>query len=386
MSGKDQNGKNGKNGRNGDSAEATKKTGTVKVTEAPPPPPEKQTPLEGLLAAVKGVKSLNICAHNNPDPDSLSSSAALKYILEQLAGVKCRIVYDGVIGRAENQAMVKLLHLPLRPLRRMRRLDAVALVDTQPRTGNNPYPQQYRPLVVIDHHPLRKSTAASWIDVRPHYGATATILTEYLEASGLPVPAWLATALAYGVSSETRDLGREAGVEDVKAYLWLFPLVQKKVLARIEHPRLPRSYFSAIDRALHRAFYYRNVIGSKLGRVDNPDIVSEVADFLMAHERMTWCITIGCFQEQLFISLRSTNLKARAGNLMKKLLGKKGTAGGHGQMAGGQVDITDMTPADVTLLEERILQKFLLLLGHNEKAEFRALIVRPEVEIPSILS
>jgi len=106
----------------------------------------------------------------------------------------------------------------------------------------------------------------------------------------------------------------------------------------------------------------------------------------MAHERMTWCITIGCFQEQLYISLRSTNLKARAGNVMKKLLGKQGTAGGHGQMAGGQVDITDMTPADVTLLEERILQKFLTLLGHNEKAEFRSLIVRPEVEIPSVLS
>jgi nanoRNase/pAp phosphatase (c-di-AMP/oligoRNAs hydrolase) len=378
MSGKEQ------NGGNGNAAEETKKAGAVKTAAAPSP--EKKPSLEGLLAAVKGIKRLNICAHNNPDPDSLSSSAALKYILGQLAGVKCRIVYDGVIGRAENQAMVKLLRLSIRPLRRMRRLDEVALVDTQPRTGNNPYPKQYRPLIVIDHHPLRKSTAAAWIDVRPQYGATATILTEYLEASGLPVPAWLATALAYGVSSETRDLGREAGVEDVKAYLWLFPLVQKKVLARIEHPRLPRSYFSAIDRALHRAFYYRNVIGSKLGRVDSPDIVSEVADFLMSHERMTWCITIGCFQEQLYISLRSTNLKARAGKVMKKLLGKQGTAGGHGQMAGGQVDIADMTPADVTLLEERILQKFLYLLGHNEKAEFRALIVRPEVEIPSILS
>ncbi len=341
--------------------------------------------LESLVGAVRGVRVLNICSHSNPDPDSIASAAALKFLLEEAAGVKSRLVYHGIIGRAENQAMVQLLRLPLRPLRRVRRLNDVALVDTQPRTGNNPYPRQYRPRIVIDHHPLRKSTAAGWVDVRPGYGATATILQEYLVAAGLSVPSWLATAMAYAISSETRDLGREAGSADVRAYLQLFPLVQKGVLARIEHPRLPRSYFSTIDTALHRAFYYRNVIGSKLGRVDTPDIVSEVADFLMSHERMTWCITIGLYQEQLYISLRSTNLKAEAGNLMKKLLDKQGTAGGHGQMAGGQVDVSEMTPADVKLLEERLLQRFLRLLGHTEKADFKPLIVRPEVEVPSIL-
>ena len=57
--------------------------------------------------------------------------------------------------------------------------------------------------------------------------------------------------------------------------------------------------------------------------------------------------TLGWFQDQLYLSLRSTNLKARAGRVMKKLLGTQGTAGGHGQMAGGQVDISAMTAADV---------------------------------------
>jgi nanoRNase/pAp phosphatase (c-di-AMP/oligoRNAs hydrolase) len=369
--------------RTGNSAVASNGNGTS------PSPEEKASRLSGLLEAVKGVKSLNICAHSNPDPDSLASAAALKFVIEEETGIKCRIVYDGVIGRAENQAMVKHLRLPIRPLRpirNMRRPMNVALVDTQPRSGNNPYPRSYQPRIVIDHHPLLKSTRAAWVDVRPGYGATATILFEYLEASGLTPPAWLATAMAYGVSSETRDLGREAGPQDVRAYLGLFPMVQKKVLARIEHPRLPRSYFSAIDHALHHAFSYRNVIGSKLGNVDSPDVVAEVADFLMAHERMTWCITIGWFQEQLYISLRSTNLKARAGRVMKKLLGSQGTAGGHGQMAGGQVDISSMTPADVKLLEERLLLRFLSILGHNEKAEFRPLIIRPEVELPPDLS
>lgn len=344
----------------------------------PPVPDEKSTRLQGLLDAVKGIKLLNICAHSNPDPDSLASSVALKYLLEQAGGVKCRVVYSGVIGRAENQAMVKLLKLPLRQLRRMRRFENVALVDTQTRTGNNPYPRQYRPKIVIDHHPMLKSTTASWVDIRPNYGATATILFEYLEAAALPLPAWLATALVYAISSETRDLGREASPADVQAYIKLFPQAQKSILAQIEHPRLPRSYFATIDAALHRAFSYRNVVGSKLGPVENPDVVSEVADFLMAHERMTWCIVIGSFDGQIYISLRSTNLKARAGHIMKRLVSKQGTAGGHGQMAGGQIDIAEMTPADVKLLEDRVLQRFLQLLGHKGGAEFRPLITRPE--------
>ena len=260
---------------------------------------ERKARLAGLLEAVKGIKSLNICAHSNPDPDSLSSSAALKFLVEQMTGIRCRIVYDGVIGRAENQAMVKHLKLPirpLRPLRNVRRPMNVALVDTQPRSGNNPYPRTYQPRIVIDHHPLLKSTNAAWVDVRPGYGATATILFEYLEASGLTPPAWLSTALAYGVSSETRDLGREAGPEDVRAYLGLYPRVQKKVLAQIEHPRVPRSYFSAIDTCTSsRSFYYRNVIGSRAREsVELPGRRRrKMADFLMSHERMTWCITIG---------------------------------------------------------------------------------------------
>jgi nanoRNase/pAp phosphatase (c-di-AMP/oligoRNAs hydrolase) len=354
------------------------------MSEPDTPRPADHAHLDSLLRAVKGTQKMVVFTHRNPDPDSIASAVALKYLLEELAGLKVTVLYDGVVGRAENQAMVKLLRLPLRPLRRNRRLEGlqVALVDTQPRSGNNSCPHRQRPLVVIDHHPLLRSTAADWIDVRPHYGATATILWEYLEASGLGFPAWLATALAYGVSSETRDFGRESRPEDIKAYLRLFPLVQKRVLNLIEHPRLPRNYFSAIDNALHRAFYYRNVIGSRLGAVDSPDVVSGVADFLMPHQRMTWSIAMGHYGGQLYISLRSTNLKARAAHLLQKLLGRQGTAGGHGQMAGGQVDISEMTPAEVNLMEEKLLQRFLFLLGHHEKAEFRPLIVRPETDLP----
>jgi nanoRNase/pAp phosphatase (c-di-AMP/oligoRNAs hydrolase) len=340
-------------------------------------PPSAAAPLEGLLRAVAGHPLVIVCAHRNPDPDSISSAMALRYVLEGRAGVRSLVATEGIIGRAENRAMVSLLRLHLRPLETLHEVDwsAVALVDTQPRSGNNSFPRTARPLVVIDHHQGLKTTAAAWVDVRPEYGATATILTEYLRASGLPVPSWLATALAYGISSETRDLGRGAGERDMEAYIWLYPRVSKRVLPRIEHPRLPRGYFTVLDRALHAAFFYRNLIGSRLGAVETPDSVAEMADFLLAHERMGWSVVTGRHGGQLYLSLRATRGR-RAGQVLRELVRGRGTAGGHGRMAGGQVSLEGLTPFEIDALEEELLQDLLGLMGYHEKAEFRPLIAR----------
>ncbi len=335
-------------------------------------------PLPGLYRAVSGVTGLVICTHRNPDPDSISSALALRYLLEHTTGVRAVVAYEGVIGRAENRAMVSLLRLRLRPMESIPSIDwsQVALVDTQPRSGNNSFPRSARPLLVIDHHPALKTTAAAWADIRPNYGATATILAEYLHLSGLAVPAWLATALAYGISSETRDLGRGAGERDLESYLRLYPKVRKLIMARIENPRRPRSYFAVLDRALHQAISYRNVIGTRLGDVDTPDSVAEIADFLLAHERMGWSVVTGRHGGQLYISLRAIRGRG-AGRLLRELLRERGTAGGHGRMAGGQVDIAGLTSFEVEALEEELLARTLQLLGFRGRAEFRPLLGRP---------
>jgi nanoRNase/pAp phosphatase (c-di-AMP/oligoRNAs hydrolase) len=347
---------------------------------AEPRPAAPEAPaarLVRLYAAAAAAPHVFVCTHRNPDPDSISSALALRFLLEHGAGVRATVAIEGVIGRAENRAMVSLLRLNLRPLETLHGFDwaQVALVDTQPRSGNNSFPRGVRPLIVIDHHPALKTTDAGWADLRPAYGATATILTEYLRDSGLAVPSWLATALAYGISSETRDLGRGAGELDLEAYLHLYPRVRKRILARIEHPRLPRSYFAVLDRALHRAFSHRNVIGSRLGDVETPDSVAEIADFLLAHERMGWSIVTGRHGGQLYVSVRA--LRGRgAGTLLRELLGDRGTAGGHGRMAGGQVPLAGLTEFEIEALEEELPARLLELLGFRGRAEFRPLITR----------
>ena len=173
---------------------------------------EPQKRLDGMLETVSGLESILILVHNNPDPDAIASAVALKFLLAEQLGIESHIAHGGIIGRAENKALVRCLGFPLRQLSDLN-LDKplpVAYVDTQPDTGHHAAPAASVVTIVIDHHPLREATgAAKYVDVREDVGAVSTILTEYLQAAGLEPTPLLATALFYGIKTDTRGSGTE---------------------------------------------------------------------------------------------------------------------------------------------------------------------------------
>jgi nanoRNase/pAp phosphatase (c-di-AMP/oligoRNAs hydrolase) len=208
--------------------------------------------LQRLDDVLSDVSRLLILTHDNPDPDALAAGWVLRHIVRQRHGLPATLCYEGVVGRAENRAMVDLLRIPLVPLspRVLERHDAIALIDTQPLTGNNSLPADRLPQLVFDHHPLRRATRdVPFADVRPDYGATATIMNEYLDASGLPILPRYATALFYAIRSETQNLGREASTPDQRAFLSLFPRTDNRLVSRIERAPLSRRYLALLDGA-----------------------------------------------------------------------------------------------------------------------------------------
>ncbi len=338
---------------------------------------EIQQNLRKMEEVLKNTKRLFVLTHDNPDPDSVSSAVALSHIVKNKFKIPSGVKYGGIVGRAENRAMIRVLGLRISPLSDADFRPGVdfALVDMQPKTGNNSFPKNRKPLIIIDHHPLRKTTKADFIDVRTDYGATATMLTEYLVASGLEIPSGLATALSYGISSETQDLGREAREADILAYLELFPKSNKKLLASIEHPRLPRDYFITLSHALHQTRVYKNAIATTLGEVSNPDFVPLIADSMLRCERINWSICVGRHLDRIVVSIRTTNRKGDAGNFLRRLIGKKGTAGGHGMIAGGQIPCETMEHEHCSQIEEELIQNFLKKLGYKDVTEMTPLLV-----------
>ncbi|MCX5730575.1 MAG: bifunctional oligoribonuclease/PAP phosphatase NrnA, partial [Deltaproteobacteria bacterium] len=74
---------------------------------------EVRARLDRLVEFAKGHHKALILTHDNPDPDSLASGVALAWLLEQMAGVQAVVAYGGIVGRAENRALVKVLRLPV---------------------------------------------------------------------------------------------------------------------------------------------------------------------------------------------------------------------------------------------------------------------------------
>lgn len=327
---------------------------------------QARTRAERLLSTLGCKKRIVILTHDNPDPDAIAAGMALQSVIAARLRVQATLAFGGIIGRAENRALVETLEVRLKHAGEIcfPRYQGVALVDTQPGSGNHSLPPDVSPDVVIDHHPRQPATdEVPFTDVRPQYGATSTLLVEYMRELAIPIDSRLATALFYGIKVDTQDLGRHASPADVDAYMHLFPFVDKRVLPKIEYPSLPREYFVTFHAALERAQLHGNVVVTALDEVENPNAVAEVADLLLRLEGVVWSICLGCCDDQLFISVRTADADANAHAVVRQAVGALGSGGGHGMLAAGRIEVEGFSRAERIRLRDEVAGRFLRALG-----------------------
>jgi nanoRNase/pAp phosphatase (c-di-AMP/oligoRNAs hydrolase) len=314
-----------------------------------------------------GRKRGLVLPHDNPDPDSLASALVLAQVLHAICGIEVDVAYGGVIGRAENAAFVRVLKLDVKPMSSvdLDHYDLFALVDTQQSVGNHSLPSTRLADIVIDHHPLRdESEDHAFADLGGAYGATSTMLTEYMRAAGLEPSAEVATALYYGIKADTKDLERQTQNPDVESYLWLFPQISRALLKQIEHPALPLRYFRLHHLAIAKAkLFLKQAVITDLNEVYSPDMVAEVAERMSYLEDIKWSLAFGSFRHQLYLSIRVSDKRMNAGRLVRELCAEfGGSAGGHGSMAGARFPLSGTRP-ERTALKRSMVQKFKVAFG-----------------------
>lgn len=326
--------------------------------------------LDAVLAGVRervtarkqgqsGPAQALILPHDNPDPDSLAAGLGLGRLLRR-EGLEVTIGIAGIIGRAENRAMVRELGLDLKPLESIDfdQYVLVALVDTQPGTGNNSLPSGRLPDIVIDHHPPRpQSRDVLWCDIRPDVGASCTIVWTYLQQAGVTWDPVLATAFLYAIKTETQDLGRDASPLERQAYLELNSVADHEKLYNITNPKLGREHFVALDRACRMAICWGELVAINLGSLRYPDLVAEIADLMLAYDKASWCICVGEHDGNVFLSIRSDVADAHAGELIRRVVGSKGAAGGHGYSAGGRLHTTVRSEAELKQIYDELVAR-----------------------------
>jgi nanoRNase/pAp phosphatase (c-di-AMP/oligoRNAs hydrolase) len=275
----------------------------------------------------------------------------------------------GEVTRPENLAMIRILDIQIDRINYedLRRGGAkLALVDVQP-----PYFERSLGKVdlVVDHHPKRAPFTARYTDLRTHYGATSTIFTEYLRASGMKPSQRLATALLYGIKTDTLFLERGSHIADLQAFTYLYPFANRAMINKMERPALPREDLEAFGRALSRLQLEDGVAVIHMGEVRREDVIPQMAELSLQIEGVEWGVVSGLCRDRVVISVRNVGHVKSAGDVLKRLFDELGSAGGHRSMAKAVVPIDRFKEHFGEVSEKVIREAMLRLITQREDAQ-----------------
>jgi nanoRNase/pAp phosphatase (c-di-AMP/oligoRNAs hydrolase) len=298
-----------------------------------------------FLDVARGKRRPLFQLQHNPDPDALASAFALRHVWKRIFRVEPVIAYTGSVGRAENRAMMRYLKIEIRPSFKVnyRHHDFVMTVDTQPGAGTCRLPEGVVVDVVVDHHPRLPRLVEPTLSIQDvEYGATSTLVGEMLLGNGIAIPERVATALVYGIQTDTADLARNVSSHDEEVFAALYPLADHKLLGRIQRARVPESYFRAIEFGLREAQVHDAAVSTFLGEIEHPDLVAEVADLLFRLEGMSWSFVTGTHARVLYASLRCIEKEGLDAGAVANFVAQgtpKGSGGGHETLAAAQLPL-----------------------------------------------
>ena len=279
----------------------------------------------------------------NADPDAIASALALKRFFWRKVR-KTFIYHINPIQRADNLAFIKLLKIELKRIRYLKptKITKWALVDSQPHHHELFMERKFD--IIIDHHPLGPSTRGTFVDIKENYGANSTVMTEYLRAAKIRPSPKLATALFYGIKTDTDNFVRGSLPNDIKAFRYLYELTNMNIIKKIESSEMTKKTLASYQTAMEKLVFLKDIAFVHLGEVENPDTLVIIADFFMKLAEVTWSIVSGVYDKKLIIILRNAGFRSDAGKTAQKLFGRwGGVAGGHKTAARAEIPLDEIS-------------------------------------------
>ena len=320
-------------------------------------------------------KEFYVCAHDNPDPDALSSAFGMARIL-QFLGVEVSLYYCGEISHPQNKAMQNVLGIPIRKWTastkdEINTADVIfVFVDCCGRQKNMSIP--FEPHIAVDHH--KAVAAKNVIFIHEEVGACATLITDLM----LSIPdektetsvlrcfdpnaddiREIATALAIGIKTDTIDFTSETTSEDdFKAYKFLSRFVSDDKFSKIVNYKLPEYVYESEEIAWKNKTLNGPNLLAGLGFLDvgKSDCIPYLADHLMRLEGIQTVLVYAIVGNTIKASLRTISASVDASALCSYIFGEGNGGGKHG-IAGANVhfnvfDADEMDDDDKTKLWE----------------------------------
>ena len=141
-----------------------------------------------------------------------------------------------------------------------------------------------------------------------------------------------------------------------------------KALAHIQNPFRSRPFFTALRAGLQKAIANKGLISAHLDELKNPDLVSQVADFLLTYRRRRRSLCKRRFKGRLTVPLRLDRITTNAGNILCDIFDNRGETGEHGVIAGGSFEVGEnASPEEWENAEETLIKRPYKRLRFPEK-------------------
>lgn len=302
-------------------------------------------------------KRVIIQAHDFPDHDAVSASFGLSYLLQQM-GYQTELIYNGYIDRISLQNMIELLEIPLKHASEIELTEADKIITVDGCIGEkNVTDMPGLEVAVIDHHQVSAPDYVWYADIRPWYGATASMIGEYFDALHIDLPSEIATALMIGLSVDTANLTRGYCQADIQAFSKFHSLADTELVNKICRNQLTAEELGYFAHMLD-SFQMEGQFGFALLPQGCPkNMLGVLSDFVLSVHEVDVAITATWQGTSFQLSMRSECEEVNAGQLIKKVLDEAqiGFGGGHRHMAGG---IIKTPPSELLEHPERLFELF----------------------------
>ncbi|UPM44699.1 DHH family phosphoesterase [Halocatena salina] len=295
-----------------------------------------------LLTRLQQCDSLAIVNHANPDPDCIASALALEEIASSEGVSNTKLLYCGEVSHQQNRAFINLLNIPLHhpsAVPSISEYSSLALVDHSQLDPEFPHPSEFSIEIIIDHHAVSDTSDAGFVDRRPDYGATATIVIDYLKELNLDPSTTVASALLFALHRERLDHARSPTIREYNAASFIHPYVDSELIDQLYSAAYTPATLDAISEAIRR----REVRGSRLvtsvGRTTEADALPQAADYLLHLEGVDTVLVEGVVEDTVRLSARSIDPQLHLGEVLADAFDDVGSAGGHRDMAGAQIPL-----------------------------------------------
>ena len=327
------------------------------------------------LKSLEPSRRIGIVIHDNPDPDAIGSALALRDMAESL-GKPADILFYGMIGHQETRAFINLLSVPMRQVTNnvLGEYNVLALVDCNTPGRNNSLPPETKVNIIIDHHETKNAEAveADFVDIRPDVGATSTIMTRYVQELDFEISSSLATALLYGIRTDTDEFKRNTSAVDLTSAAFLHGIAEQDLLAQIETPSMSAETMEVLGEAIRNKKIEGTYLLSNVGFIHDRDTLPQAADHLLKLEGISTVLVFGMTEDKIHLSARSKDIRVSVGDVVQRAYGDIGSAGGHQRTAAAQIPLGVFAGIKdrqvlLRLVDEAIVRRFHSAMGMDEE-------------------